>query len=645
MSPPWFLEAGARLQSDNSVRFTLWAPHASAALPPRVRVCTGPARGDYPMQPAEAEPGTYAALVPNVGAGADYVFVLDDDRELPDPVSRWQPNGVHGPSRVVDPEFEWKAQYWIGTPMDEIIAYELHVGTFTPEGTFAAIVPRLSELKELGIRAIELMPVAQFPGDRNWGYDGVFPYAVQNSYGGPIELKKLIDAAHEHRIGVILDVVYNHVGPEGNVLDEFGPYFTDRYETPWGRTFNFDGPDSDAVRRYIVDNACYWVTEFQVDGLRLDAAHGMFDLGAVHILEEIAAAVHARASELRKTIVVIAESDLNDPRLLRQPDDGGYGLDAQWSDDFHHAIHAAFTGESGGYYCDFGPVGLIADALREPFVYDGRYSKFRRRSHGRPSTGLPSDHFVVAMQNHDQIGNRACGERLATLLTPAQLRIAAVLLLLSPYVPMLFMGEEYGETNPFQYFVSHGDEELVAAVRNGRRAEFAAFAEAADFPDPQADATYNRSKIDWSKRENGQSAQLLALHRDLLALRRDEYLLRPDRAQIIVDDGASGWITILREPVDDWADSQPSILTVYNCSGEPLDVPVPDSTGRAWTMRLGTDAAAYGGNAELAERIQADGETDGPRRLVDVSQRTVRMPPWTAAVYIAERSGASYPGR
>jgi maltooligosyltrehalose trehalohydrolase len=626
------------------VCFTVWAPYATS---PRVRVCTGPAQGDHAMSPIEGDPETYSVLVPNVGAGADYVFVLDDGSERPDPVSRWQPHGVHGPSRVVDPNYDWQAQYWIGVPMDEIIAYELHVGTFTPEGTFAAIIPRLTELQAMGIRAIELMPIAQFPGDRNWGYDGVHPYAVHDSYGGPLELKKLIDAAHQHRIGVILDVVYNHTGPEGCVLDAFGPYFTDRYKTPWGRTFNYDGPDSDAVRRFVVENACYWVTEFQVDGLRIDAAHGMYDLGAMHILEEIAGAVHARASELRKTVVVIAESDLNDPKLVRKADDGGYGLDAQWSDDFHHAVHAALTGESHGYYCDFGSVGVVADALREPFVYDGRYSEYRRRIHGRTSAGLPSDRFVVSVQNHDQVGNRARGERLASLLDPAQLRLAAALLLLSPYVPMLFMGEEYGETNPFQYFVSHGDEALVAAVRAGRRAEFpdfAASAESGDPPDPQANETFERSKLDWSKRSAGAHAQLLALHRDLLALRRDEYLLRPDRARILIDDGEAGWITILRESVDEWADTNPAVLTVYNCSGSVLEVPVPDSAGRAWTMRLGTDAAIYGGNAELAERIDRDDDPDAPRRLVQSAERTVRMPPWTAAVYMVELVRSTYVG-
>ncbi|MEO6877055.1 MAG: alpha-amylase family glycosyl hydrolase, partial [Gemmatimonadaceae bacterium] len=394
MSPLWSLETGAQPQPGNGVRFTLWTPYAAS---PRVRLCSGAAQGDHAMTLVPGERDVYSATVANAAAGDDYLFVLDDDRALPDPVSRWQPHGVHGASRVVDPTFEWTDNMWRGTPMDEIIAYELHVGTFTPQGTFAAIIPRLPELRALGINSIELMPVAQFPGDRNWGYDGVGLYAVQDSYGGPLELKKLVDAAHELRIGVILDVVYNHLGPEGNYLAAFGPYFTDRCKTPWGAAFNYDGPDSDAVRRFVVDNASYWATEFHVDGLRLDATHGIFDRSARHLLEEIAAAVHDRAKEMQKSVVVIAESDLNDPRLVNSVEYNGFGLDAQWSDDFHHAVHAVLTGETHGYYCDFGTVSHIGDALREPFVYDGRYSTYRRRRHGRPSVGLASDRFVVSV--------------------------------------------------------------------------------------------------------------------------------------------------------------------------------------------------------------------------------------------------------
>src|SRR5262245_32764177 len=497
MAQPWTLDRGARLHPDGSVRFSVWAPRLDA---PRLRICTGPARGEYEMTPVDGERGVFAITVENVGADAEYVFTDGADRLFPDPVSRSQPRGVHGPSAVVDPTTpEWADIWWRGVSMEELVIYELHVGTFTPEGTFDAIIPRLSELKALGITAIELMPVAQFPGDRNWGYDGVNLYAPHAGYGGPAGLTALVAAAHEAGLGVILDVVYNHVGPEGNHLDAFGPYFTEKYHTPWGRAFNYDGAESDEVRRFIIDNALYWVTEYHIDGLRLDAVHGIFDFGALSVLQELASAVHDQAAHLDRTFVVIAESDLNDPRLLRAVTEHGFGLDGQWSDDFHHAVHAALTGERNGYYADFGPVSAIAESLREPFVFEGQHSRFRRRRHGASSVGIPRCRFVVSIQNHDHIGNRATGDRLAAILPPDKRRLAAALLLLSPYVPMLFMGEEYGETNPFQYFIDHGDPSLVAAVRAGRLGEFAAFEWKDVVPDAADPATFAASKVDWSR--------------------------------------------------------------------------------------------------------------------------------------------------
>ncbi|MDB4877533.1 MAG: malto-oligosyltrehalose trehalohydrolase [Gemmatimonadetes bacterium] len=631
MSHLWSSQAGAQPQPDNSVRFTLWAPHAKR---PRVRVCSGDARGDHSLTAYPGGLGRFVAEVPNVRAGDDYLFVLDDERELPDPASRWQPHGVHGPSRVVDPAFGWTDQSWRGVSMDELVIYELHVGTFTPEGTFAAIVPHLAELKTLGVSAIELMPVAQFPGARNWGYDGVGLYAAQDSYGGPAELKKLVNAAHAAGLAVLLDVVYNHVGPEGNYLDAFGPYFTDVYRTPWGRAINYDGPDSDDVRRFVVGNALHWIGDYHIDGLRLDAVHSIFDFGARHVLEEIAAEAHALGERLGRSVVVIAESDLNDPRIVRSADEYGYGLDGQWSDDFHHAVHAALTGETRGYFADFGPVSAIASALREPFVYDGRYSMHRRRRHGAPSVGLPRKRFVVAIQNHDQVGNRAKGDRLSTLLAPEQLRLAAALLLLSPYVPLIFMGEEYGETNPFPYFVSHGDPELIEAVRAGRRGEFQSFDWDAEVPDPHDESVFRQATLDRPKAARPPHAQLLALYRDLLALRRDEPLMRPDGARLAVEAGERGWITLLRQPVDESPGASDALLALFNCSGEVADVPIPGSTARAWTMRLSTDAVGYGGNAELATDIVARGaEPDAPKRLA-TSERTLSVPPWTAALYM-----------
>lgn len=591
------------------------------------------------MSASPTERGVFAADVEGVGDGTEYVFVLDDDIERPDPVARFQPKGVHGPSAVVDPgAFVWSDDSWPGLTHDELVIYELHVGTFTPEGTFEAIIPRLRNLVELGVTAIEVMPVAQFPGARNWGYDGVGLYAVQNTYGGPAGFKTLVDAAHVVGLGVILDVVYNHVGPEGSHLETYGPYFTDKYRTPWGRALNYDDADSDEVRRFVVDNARYWITEYHVDGLRLDAVHGIFDFSARHLLEELAAAVHDQAETLGRTGLVIAESDLNDPKLLRALYDRGYGLDAQWSDDFHHAVHAVLTGERRGYYSDFGSVAAIADALREPFVYAGQYSEFRRRTHGAPSTGLPRRQFVVAVQNHDQVGNRARGDRLSATLPPEQLRLAAALLVLSPYVPLLFMGEEYGETAPFQYFISHSDDDLVAAVRSGRRDEFASF-DWHDVPDAADETTFERSKVSWSLRDSERGQQLLGLYRDLLALRREEPMLRPDGCHHVVDHGAPGWITILRESSDSYSRPGPpvedALLAVFNCSGEAVDVPIPGATDRAWSMRLSTDASGYGGGDEIAGEIEASAfDADAPKRLlVTTKARAVRLPPWSAAVF------------
>jgi maltooligosyltrehalose trehalohydrolase len=581
----------------------------------------------------------FAATIPNVGAGADYVIVTDDQRALPDPVSRWQPHGVHGASRVVDPNaFEWSDVFWRGVMMEELVIYELHVGTFTPEGTFAAIIPRLAELKSLGVTAIEIMPVAQFPGERNWGYDGVHLYAVQESYGGPAGLKDLVDAAHSAGLGVILDVVYNHVGPEGNYLETFGPYFTDRYRTAWGRAVNYDDAGSDDVRRFIVDNALYWITEFHIDGLRLDAVHGIYDFGARHILEELASAVRDQAAHLDRNVVVIGESDLNDPRLLRSTVEHGCGLDGQWSDDFHHAVHALVTGERAGYYADYGGAAVVADAMREPFVYEGQYSQSRNRRHGASSVGIPRCRFVVSIQNHDQVGNRAASDRLSTIIGPASRRLAAALLLLSPYVPMLFMGEEYGESNPFLYFVDHGDPALVDAVRRGRATEFAAFKWAGEIADPADLATFERSKLDWPALGDASKDQTLALYRDLLALRRDEPMLRPDGSRTSVDDGAPGWITLLRET--SYTYSRPGnydgdmLLAVFNCSERDVNVPLPGAGDRGWSLRFSSDSAAYGGEDRIAAYVDAMPADDGPKRLLgEPPRQSVRLPAWSAALF------------
>ena len=650
MKDLWQLERGASIIPGTGVHFSVWAPRAQ-----RVRVRLTSERGQPVQELARHESGVFEATVSRAGAGTDYGFVLDDeDKLLPDPVSRWQPEGVHGPSRVVDPSaFQWTDEGWRGLAMRELVIYELHVGTFTREGTFDAVIPFLRGLRrDLGVTAIEIMPVGQFPGARNWGYDGVDLYAVQNSYGGPDALRRLVNAAHAESLAVLVDVVYNHIGPEGNYLPLLGPYFTEKYKTPWGPALNYDDTDSDEVRRFIVDNALYWVTEYHVDGLRLDAVHGIFDFSAKHLLQEIVESVHAQAERLDRRVLVIAESDLNDPKLIRPISQHGYGLDGQWSDDFHHAVHAALTGERLGYYADFGTVSQIAAALREPFVYDGGYSPHRRRRHGGSSVGLPRDKFVVAIQNHDQVGNRATGDRLSTVLSPDRLRLAAALLLLSPYVPLLFMGQEYGETNPFQYFVSHGDEGLVDAVRIGRRGEFEAFGWGEDVPDPQAEETFRRSILDRARAANPEHAAVFALYRDLLALREEEPLLKPDGSSVSISE-TGGCISLLRHAVGRDDGSGGALLALFNCTSEPREAPLPEHTsGGRWTLRLTTDASGYGGQARVGDEAQTDeaamavanaawsadsgslGDTvtaDAPRRLMAT---VTALPPWSASVFL-----------
>ena len=484
------IELGAHVHGQTTT-FTVWAPRVKRVA---VHIEAGPNTTPRAVAMTPSSNGYHKATIDGVRAGTRYRYVLDGERARPDPVSRFQPEGVHGPSEVVDREgFLWADQQWRGLTQDRLILYELHVGTFTGEGTFQAIIPRLEYLKHLGITAIELMPVAQFPGVRNWGYDGVGLYAPQSTYGGPRGLKELVNACHLAGIAVVLDVVYNHLGPEGNYLEEFGPYFTDRYRTPWGRAINYDGPDSDEVRRFIIHNALSWVTDYHLDGLRLDAIHGIYDFGARHVLQELADTVHAEATRSGRTIHVIAESDLNDARVIAPVELGGHGLDGQWSDDFHHALHTVLTGEHKGYYEDFGTLEQLAAAYEQGFVYDGHYSRHRRRRHGNSPRQRPPSQLVVYAQNHDQVGNRALGERLSRLVPDEALKVAAATVLLSPFTPLLFMGEEYGETAPFQYFIDHGDRDLIEAVRRGRREEFSAF-DWTEVPDPDAAETFARSR-------------------------------------------------------------------------------------------------------------------------------------------------------
>jgi maltooligosyltrehalose trehalohydrolase len=479
--------------------------------------------------------GYHEVLITDVEPGERYFFHLSPDKDRPDPASRLQPDGVHGPSQIVPREFAWRDEGWQGLRIEDYIIYELHVGLFTAEGTFAAIISQLDHLAELGITALELMPVAQFPGRRNWGYDGVFPFAAQNSYGGPAGLKKLIDACHRRGLAVILDVVYNHLGPEGNYFTEFGPYFTDRYQTPWGRAINFDGPESDEVRNFFIQNALQWIGEFHVDALRLDAVHAILDRSPITFLEQLVQAVKGEAARLDRRIYLIAESADNNARLVRDRARGGYGLDAQWNDDFHHCLRTLLTGERDGYYCDYGEFPQLLKAYREGFVYSGEYSEFRRRSHGSSSRDIPPRGFIVFAQNHDQVGNRCLGDRLSASVTLEDLKLAAGLTLLSPYIPLLFMGEEYAEDAPFPYFIDHSDPELIEAVRRGRQLEFSAFAWRDAVPDPQSEATFLGAKLRSELRAHGHHKILLEFYRTLIKFRKNLAALRRlDRASMKV---------------------------------------------------------------------------------------------------------------
>jgi maltooligosyltrehalose trehalohydrolase len=506
---------GATLLPNGRCVFVVWAPKANQVdvhiLEPLDRI--------VPMDALEK--GYFRAEVENVTAGTLYRYRLNGNAEHPDPASKSQPQGVHGTSEVVDDHFEWIDAKWHGLPLQKYVLYELHVGTFTPEGTFDAIIPRLPELQSLGITAIEIMPVAQFPGSRNWGYDGVYPFAVQNSYGGAQGLKRLVNACHEQGLAALLDVVYNHLGPEGNYASEFGYYFTDTYKTPWGAALNFDQEYSDEVRRYFIQNATRWIADFHIDGLRLDAIHAIVDPSARPFIQELGEACHTCAKDVGREVQIIAESNRNDTRMVLPLDRGGWNLDSQWNDDFHHALRVVITGDQAGYYADFSGVKDLEKAFREGFVYSGQYSVFRKRRYGVSSKELRGERFVVFSQNHDQVGNRKVGDRLATVASFEQLKLTAATVLLAAYVPLLFMGEEYAETAPFQYFVSHSDPGIIEAVRKGRGEEFASFEWAGELPDPQSEKTFADSTLHWEARGTGKHAVMLDYYRELLRLRRD----------------------------------------------------------------------------------------------------------------------------
>jgi maltooligosyltrehalose trehalohydrolase len=552
-------EIGVRLVSDKKVRAVVWAPHCNKVemrvIEPEKKVLElkKDAWG-YWVADADLEEGSY------------YKIVLDDEKERPDPASLSQPQGVHGPSQVISLDHaQWTDHHWKNIPLGKMIIYELHVGTFTPEGTFDAIIPRLQYLKELGINAIEIMPIAQFPGSRNWGYDGVYPFAVQDSYGGANGLQRLVNACHNAGIAVVLDVVYNHMGPEGNYLSDFGPYFTDKYHTPWGMALNFDDAWCDGVRNFFIQNVLMWFRDFHIDALRLDAVHAIKDLSANHILKEMVEETERLSDDVGIRKHLIAECDLNDAKYIQPHEIGGYGIHAQSIDEFHHAIHVLVTGEKAGYYSDFGQLDHLKRGFTEAFIYNGKFSVHRNKRFGNDASDRPFNQFVVFSQNHDQVGNRMKGDRLSVLVSYEALKLVAGTVIMSPFIPLLFMGEEYCETNPFQYFVSHTDKDLVEAVRKGRKSEFKAFHHSEETPDPQSEETFNNSKLGWDL-ENGRSPAMLNYYKELIRIRKENSIFYDyNRKSLSARDSGNKILYVHRKSADQ------ELLLVINFNKQDID--------------------------------------------------------------------------
>ena len=588
------MRVGANYLGDGRCEFIVWAPLRQQVS---VQILT-PEERLLPME--KDDQGYWRLSATEVSPGSRYQFQLDGEITRPDPASHYQPDDVHKPSAVVDHQgFQWTDSNWKVIPLDDLIIYELHVGTFTPEGTFEAMIDRVPDLLEMGVNTIEIMPVAQFPGSRNWGYDGVYPYGVQASYGGPEGLKRLVDACHQRGMMVVLDVVYNHLGPEGNYTSDFGPYFTGKYNTPWGRAINFDDAYSPGVRNFFIENVLYWFRDYHIDGLRLDAVHAIYDFGAKHILEEIADETRALSEQLGRPFYLIAESDLNDVRIIKPKDVGGYGLDGQWSDDFHHCVHTLLTGETTGYYLDFGKCELLERTLREGFAYSWHYSANRQRYHGNFAGDRPASQFVVCIQNHDQVGNRMLGERISQLASFEALKLGAATLLLSPFVPMLFMGEEYGEESPFAYFISHSDPGLVEAVRKGRKEEFEAFHAEGDPPDAQSPETFKECVLKWHLRGEGKHKVLLDFYKELIQLRREIPALKNLSFQ---DQEVQSWETEKILSIRRWSQNS-QVLCILNFNQETVTTDAISLEGN-WQKRLdSTDNQWMGNGSSLPDTL------------------------------------------
>ena len=606
---------GAHFHAGKGTSFCVWAPFAKKV---EVILHSGEERS-IPLE--KNDHGYWKGRSEMAKPGTRYIFRLNGELDRPDPASRSQPDGVHAASEVIDHgHFNWTDQEWKGMPLRKMIIYELHVGTFTDQGTFDGVIEKLPELLDLGITAIELMPVAQFPGDRNWGYDGVYPFAVQNSYGGVEGLKRLVDACHRNGIAVVLDVVYNHLGPEGNYLNDFGPYFTDKYKTPWGRAVNFDDAHSDHVRNFFIRNALMWLREFHIDALRLDAVHAILDTSAKHFLQELHEHKQQLEQETGRHHVLIAESDLSDRRLIDPIEKGGYGLEGQWMDDLHHSIHTLLTGEREGYYRDFGTPDHLLKALQHSFVFNGTYSEYRERTIGTDASDVPADRFVVCIQNHDQIGNRMLGERLGQLIDREMLKVAAGIYILSPYVPLLFMGEEYGEDAPFLYFVSHGDKELMEAVRKGRREEFRSFSWKGEAPDPGAQETFDRSKLTRTFNSDPRKRELREFYKRLIEMKKTHpALVNADKAHLEVHFTNDNTVLHMLH-----TGARPHLYAIFNLSDRPRPIETMSGADGFWHLLLDPSVRGGDGNGESPEIDNNDQIILAPMSMIVLQNENIR---------------------
>jgi maltooligosyltrehalose trehalohydrolase len=608
------MKPGVKLSEGRGCTFSVWAPEKEAMILHIVH----PFEKEIAMNRDDF--GYFSMEIENAGDGCRYFYKPDGEKDIPDPASNFQPEGVHGPSQVVDhSRFRWKDISWKGIPLKDLVIYEIHVGTFTREGTFEAVIKRLDELTNTGINAIELMPVAQFPGSRNWGYDGVYPFAVQNTYGGPDGLKKLVDVSHRKGIAVILDVVYNHLGPEGNYFPIYGPYFSGKYHVPWGDAINLDEAWSDGVKDFFSANPGHWLENYHIDGLRVDAIHMNFDTSAEHFWQYTRKRLSESEGKTGRRLLMIAECDFNSPLIVKPAEVGGYEFDAQWLDDFHHALYVMLHEEGKSRYEDFGAIEQLAKAYKDGFVHSGEYVKFRKRRHGASSAGIPGEKFIVFNQNHDQIGNRVLGERLSALVGFEQLKVASAAMLMSPYIPMFFMGEEYGDDKPFFYFVSHTDPDLVQAVRDGRKKEFEAYKWEVEPPDPQDESTFNRSRINWNKRYTGSHRILLEWNKALVELRRSEpALMNGDKNGITVYITGKKTFALLRKSEDE----KNAIICFFNMSAKDSDFFMPSMEG-SWVKLLDSADDRWTDVNEI--------NSASPAELA--SSETLKAPAWSVLIY------------